>query len=97
MRVGRVVRGVHAARGGGYTACGGGRRCLHEICSAPPLRRHLPLPSQEPGVGRAALAACADTLQPYTTCAELHLTARQRELVPAPQLYREKAAAALGR
>ena len=93
------MRGVHVARGGGYTARGGGRRCLHEIYSAPHCAPPPPTspPSQEPGVGRAALAACADTLQPYTTCAELHLTARQRELVPAPQLYREKAAAALGR
>lgn len=43
-------------------------------------------------MGRTALAACAHLLPAYATCAEEHLTRRQREIVLAPQVYREQAA-----
>lgn len=45
-------------------------------------------------MGRAALATCAHLLPAYVACAEAHLTRRQREIVLAPQVYREQSAPA---
>ena len=36
---------------------------------------------------------CEALLVPYSACASEHLTTKQREVVHAPQVYREQAAA----
>ncbi len=48
---------------------------------------------QDPGVGRAALRACATELRAYEACAGVALTPEQRALTAAPQLYVARATA----
>ncbi len=38
-------------------------------------------------MGRAALRQCADKLAAYTSCAEQHLTAKQRATWSPPEYY----------
>lgn len=56
-------------------------------CCFPPC-----LNPQDPGMAREALRTCKDKLPAYVECAEKHMTAKQRELVLAPQVYRDQAA-----
>ena len=48
---------------------------------------------QDAGVARAALSECRDELAEYRKCNEKHLSDRQREIVLAPQVYRDQAQA----
>lgn len=49
-------------------------------------------PDKAPDVGRKALISCKDQLEPYKSCAEKHLTERQKQLVQAPEVYRNAVA-----
>ncbi len=51
---------------------------------------------QDPGIGRQALAKCADKLPMYTACAEKHLTAKQKSTWAAPQHYTQQLGGAGG-
>jgi hypothetical protein len=48
------------------------------------------MPTQDPGVGRAALVQCVELQRGYEACAEKHLTARQRQLLPPPASYTQQ-------